>query len=88
MGEAYRTIGDRTMGLEGRYVLADEQGPFGSPITDSVRTSVTHATRAVAAIIYAPVDIEGARLEAHAHTMVSRIVESCGGEPVDVRVTQ
>ena len=40
--------------LSGQPVLADANGPFGSPISDSTRTMVTDSTRDVLAVIYAP----------------------------------
>jgi DNA/RNA-binding domain of Phe-tRNA-synthetase-like protein len=53
-GETYEGIGKQTWHLEGRPVLADATGPFGSPISDSTRTMVTEATRQLLAVIYAP----------------------------------
>ncbi len=53
-GEKYEGIGKRTWHLEGQPVLADQRGPFGSPISDSERTKVTEATRGVLFIVYAP----------------------------------
>ncbi len=53
-GETYEGIGKRTWHLAGRPVLADANGPFGSPISDSTRTMVTDSTQDVLAVIYAP----------------------------------
>lgn len=52
--ESYEGIGKRTLHLGGRPVLADANGPFGGPISDSTRTMVTESTRDVLAVIYAP----------------------------------
>lgn len=52
--ENYEGIGKRTLHLGGRPVLADANGPFGSPISDSTPTMVTESTRDVLAVIYAP----------------------------------
>lgn len=52
--EMYEGIGKRAWHLAGRPVLADAQGPFGSPISDSTRTMVTESTDSVLGIIYAP----------------------------------
>lgn len=40
-GETYEGLNGREISCEGKLVLADTQGPFGSPFVDSVRTSVT-----------------------------------------------
>jgi DNA/RNA-binding domain of Phe-tRNA-synthetase-like protein len=53
-GEKYEGIGRRVWHLERRPVLADRDGPFGSPISDSTRTMVTPATRSLVVTIFAP----------------------------------
>jgi DNA/RNA-binding domain of Phe-tRNA-synthetase-like protein len=62
-GEKYEGIGKHTWHLEGRPVLADRQGPFGSPISDSVRTMITGETSAVLAVILAPAGSARAAVE-------------------------
>ena len=52
--ETYEGIGKRRWHLAGRPVLADAEGPFGSPISDSTRSMITEAARDVLAVIYAP----------------------------------
>ena len=53
-GEKYEGIGKREWNLEGRPVLVDADGPFGSPISDSTRTQVREGVSAVLTVIYAP----------------------------------
>ena len=53
-GEKYEGIGRRVWHLDGRPVLADREGPFGSPISDSTRTMVTPETRSLVVTIFAP----------------------------------
>jgi DNA/RNA-binding domain of Phe-tRNA-synthetase-like protein len=62
-GETYEGIGKQTWHLEGRPVLADVLGPFGSPISDSTRTMITEETRQLLAIIYAPAGAPDAALQ-------------------------
>src|ERR1019366_4225269 len=50
-GERYEGIGKRTWHLERRPVLADAQGPFGSPISDSTRSMITESARAILTVI-------------------------------------
>ena len=54
-GETYEGIGKQTWHLDGRPVLVDSAGPFGSPISDSTRTMIRESTQAILAVIYAPV---------------------------------
>jgi len=61
-GEMYQRIGKETWHLEGRPVLVDATGPFGSPTSDSTRTMVTEATRQHLAVIYAPVSAPDAAI--------------------------
>src|SRR5271154_7108743 len=53
-GESYEGIGKKMWHLEGRPVLADAQGPFGSPISDSTRSMITESATATLTVIYAP----------------------------------
>jgi DNA/RNA-binding domain of Phe-tRNA-synthetase-like protein len=53
-GEKYEGIGRRVWHLEGRPVLADAKGPFGSPISDSTRTQVQEGVTDVLTVIYVP----------------------------------
>jgi DNA/RNA-binding domain of Phe-tRNA-synthetase-like protein len=62
-GETYHGVGRRVWHLAGRPVLADAEGPFGSPISDSTRTMVTGETRAVAVVIFAPTPVPFAQIE-------------------------
>ena len=53
-GESYEGIGKKTWNLEGRPVLADPTGPFGSPISDSTRTMITDSAKEVIIVVYIP----------------------------------
>ncbi|HKM91020.1 MAG TPA: phenylalanine--tRNA ligase beta subunit-related protein [Candidatus Acidoferrales bacterium] len=53
-GEAYLAIGKEMWPVDGKPVLCDAEGPFGSPIRDSQRTMITAATRSVLTVIFAP----------------------------------
>lgn len=53
-GEKYEGIGKRVWHLEGRPVLADEKGPFGSPVSDSTRTQAQEGVTEVLTVLYAP----------------------------------
>jgi len=51
-GEAYDGIGKEQLNLEALPVLADAEGPFGSPTSDSVRTMITPDARRIVAVIF------------------------------------
>lgn len=78
-GEAYEGVGNRPVNLAGRFLLADDVGPFGSPITDSRRTCITEHTASAVVLIYAPATYEACVLEAHARTLAERVEACCRG---------
>jgi DNA/RNA-binding domain of Phe-tRNA-synthetase-like protein len=51
-GETYDGIGKERLNLDGLPVLADPEGPFGSPTSDSRRTMITPEAREILAVIF------------------------------------
>jgi DNA/RNA-binding domain of Phe-tRNA-synthetase-like protein len=80
-GEKYEGIGRRVWHLEGRPVLADGEGPFGSPISDSTRTMITPETRSLAATIFAPASASDSAVEQALARLAARLERwaSAGG---------
>jgi DNA/RNA-binding domain of Phe-tRNA-synthetase-like protein len=67
-GESFEGIRKDDVRLLGRPVLADEEGPFGNPTSDSLRTSVTPSTRALWMVIFAPATFPRDVLASHVAT--------------------
>ena len=65
-GESYAGIRKDSVNVAGRPVLVDDEGPFGNPTSDSLRTSVTEATASLFMVIFAPAQYPEASLRAHA----------------------
>jgi DNA/RNA-binding domain of Phe-tRNA-synthetase-like protein len=61
-GESYAGIRKDDVHVNGRIALIDTVGPFGSPTSDSARTMVTTGTTSGLLVIFAPREIEVARL--------------------------
>jgi DNA/RNA-binding domain of Phe-tRNA-synthetase-like protein len=80
--ETYEGIGKQTWHLAGRPVLADENGAFGSPISDSTRTMVTDAAHDFLAVIYAPANAAASAIESALQKLSERITKSGGGSTV------
>lgn len=74
-GEKYEGIGKQTWHLDGRPVLADPDGPFGSPISDSTRSMITEFARDVLVVIYAPAAAPDAALEQAASRLRDRLAQ-------------
>ena len=72
-GESYEGLNNRPVNLQGRFCLADKNGAFGSPITDSKRTCVDPDTTAIGVIIYAPANFDAVKLLDHRNLMEERI---------------
>src|SRR5262245_56300906 len=53
-GESYEGIGRVRLNLAHFPLLVDREGPFGSPISDSMRTCVTEASRRILWITFGP----------------------------------
>jgi len=53
-GEWYAGHGKPRVNLSGRYVLADDEGPFGNPSSDSVRTCITQETTNALVVVFGP----------------------------------
>lgn len=86
-GEFYEGIRKDAVHLEGRPVLADATGPFGNPTSDSLRTSVTAATRSLVMVIFAPAVYPDARLGAHLATSRDEIRRYLAPPGEEVAVT-
>ncbi|MCK0069235.1 B3/B4 domain-containing protein [Kordiimonas laminariae] len=72
--EEYTGIGKGTINLENLPLLADNDGPFGTPFSDSVRTAVTDDTTNLLFVLYG-INVEVGHIEAAAEisdTLISR----------------
>jgi len=81
-GESYEGIGKRTWHLEGRPVLADANGPFGSPISDSTRSMITESARDVLIVIYAPSSAPRASIEVAMARLGERLAQFAGASAI------
>jgi DNA/RNA-binding domain of Phe-tRNA-synthetase-like protein len=85
-GEGYTGIRKHRVNLEGRLLLADDEGPFGAPTSDSGRTSVTEGTRNLAVVVFCPVDRVSAQLSGALERLATLLRAYCAAEIVAVRV--
>lgn len=78
-GEKYAGIRKDEVNVGGRITVADSQGPFGNPTSDSARTMVTPATTELLVVIYAPVEIPKPQLERVLQVTAERLASIVGG---------
>ena len=83
-GETYKGIGKYDLNLEGLPIFCDEEGPHGSPTSDSERTMVTPATQQVAAIVVSFGGTEG--LATSCERMSELLQEYAEGGDVHVEI--
>jgi DNA/RNA-binding domain of Phe-tRNA-synthetase-like protein len=83
--EGYPGIRKQWVNLTGRLLLADEDGPFGAPTSDSRRTSVTSGTSSALVVVFSPPERAG-----DLSTALERIADVlgryCGAKVISVRV--
>jgi DNA/RNA-binding domain of Phe-tRNA-synthetase-like protein len=84
--ETYLAHNGRIINLSQRYVLADKSGPFGSPITDSVRTAVDLNTTNSLLVIFAPHDTDSILLQRQAARFSERVKHYCGGSTDKIEI--
>lgn len=79
-GESFAGIRKDEVHLAGRPVLADAEGPFGNPTSDSLRTAVTPATRSLWMVIFAPSDYPADSMRSHVERSCADMTRYLGGE--------
>jgi DNA/RNA-binding domain of Phe-tRNA-synthetase-like protein len=77
-GEEYAGIRKDVVHVAGRLVVADAAGAFGNPTSDSARTMVTAATRALLVVVYAPRVLAGSGLDAVLEITSDRLARFTG----------
>ena len=77
-GESYESIGKQTWHLNGRPLLADSQGPFGSPISDSTRSMITESAQDILIVLYVPAGAADASLEVAIKRLIERLTLFAG----------
>ena len=79
-GEKYAGIRKDEVNVGGRITVADSQGPFGNPTSDSARTMVTPATTELLIVIYAPIEIPKPQLDRVLQITAERFASIVGGQ--------
>ncbi|MBM3316739.1 MAG: hypothetical protein FJY75_02700 [Candidatus Eisenbacteria bacterium] len=78
-GEGYAGLGKDEVHVAGRYTLADAEGPFGNPSSDSFRTRICEETTGCTFVLFAPAGYPRDRLAEHMDRCAGRMSLYCGG---------
>ena len=87
-GEGYVGIRKQRVNLTGRLLLSDDDGAFGAPTSDSLRTSVTPRTRGLVVVVFCPRERAGASLSTTLERIADLLTRYCGAHIIAVRVVQ
>lgn len=87
-GEGYPGIRKQHVNLAGRLLLADDDGPFGAPTSDSERTSVTAATTRLLVVVFCPIERTDGYLSTILEHIAVRLTRHASARVVAVRVVQ
>jgi DNA/RNA-binding domain of Phe-tRNA-synthetase-like protein len=85
-GEGYPGIRKQRVNLSGRLLLSDDEGPFGAPTSDSLRTSVGPGTRALLVVVFCPRERAGGDVSTALEKIADLLTRYCGAGVVAVRV--
>ena len=86
--EGYPGIRKQRVQLAGRLLLADDDGPFGAPTSDSAHTAVTEGTRHLVVVVFCPIARAGQQLSVALERVADLLTRFCGAGVVAVRVLQ
>jgi DNA/RNA-binding domain of Phe-tRNA-synthetase-like protein len=87
-GEGYPGIRKQRVNLAGRLLLADDEGPFGAPTSDSLRTAVTSKSHNLLVVLFCPPERAGADLTAALERIADRLTRYCSAGVAAVRVVR
>ncbi|MBM4117544.1 hypothetical protein FJ251_07315 [bacterium] len=80
-GEQFPGIRKAPVNVGGRLCLADGEGAFGSPSSDSARSAIAETTTRGLALLYAPGDYAPARLAGEAAALAAAFARWNGATP-------
>jgi DNA/RNA-binding domain of Phe-tRNA-synthetase-like protein len=87
-GESYAGIRKDEVHVGGRITLADRLGAFGNPTSDSARTMVTTETTRALVVVFAPHELDPARLSRVLEVTANRMHEFTGGTTRAVSIAE
>jgi DNA/RNA-binding domain of Phe-tRNA-synthetase-like protein len=85
-GESYEGIRKGPVNVQDRPTLADEEGAFGNPTSDSARTMITLGTTSALVTCYAPAAYGVPRLRQVLDGTEQALRRACGGTLVELQV--
>ena len=81
-GESYPGIRKGPVHLDGRICLADQEGPFGNPTSDSLRSAISESTKEILVVIFAPNGMNRTDLDKRLEQTIERISRFTGARSI------
>ena len=85
-GEEYRGISKDVIHAQGKLVLRDEEGVFGNPTADSLRTSIQNTTKNILALFFTPTEVEKSYVNQTLDYMKNLYQLECHGVTTEIEV--
>ncbi len=87
-GEGYPGLRKQRVNLAGRLLLSADDGPFGAPTADSLRTAVTAKSRNLMVVLFCPLERVGSGLTVALEHIADRLTRYCSASVSAVRVVR
>lgn len=87
-GEGYPGIRKQRVHLAGRLLLADDEGPFGAPTSDSTRTSVHSGTQSLVVVVFCPAERASNQLSIALEHIAELLTRFCSAHIIAARTLQ
>lgn len=87
-GESYQGISKELIHAEGKLILRDDEGIFGNPTADSLRTAITGQTRFALAVFFCPPEVRRNYLQTALETLESYYHNSANPDHIELSILQ
>lgn len=84
--EGYPGIRKQRVNLAGRLLLADDEGPFGAPTSDSARTAVSARTKRLLVVLFCPAERADRQLSVTLEHLANLLTRFCSASVSTVQV--
>lgn len=85
-GEVYQGLSKDVIRAEGKLVLRDEEGVFGNPTADSMRTSIQNISKNILALFFTPPEVEDLYITQTLEYLQDLYESACTGVQIEIEV--
>lgn len=85
-GEEYQGISKSVIHANGKLILRDDEGVFGNPTADSLRTSIHGNTKNILALFFTPPEVEDSYINKTLENMKSLYILECPRAIIEIDI--